>query len=372
MLENEQQPTENVVKHIDRCLSCLACMTTCPSGVNYMHLIDQARTYIEDNYNRPVMDKIIRVALAFLLPRPALIKISIYLSQLTKPLHKFLPEKLRIMAGFSNNMSVRTNKKISTVHKSGNKKVGLLLGCVQQAVDDRINTATISLLEKLNYEVICLYETSCCGAIEHHLGKEILSHSRIKNNVQAWMQQFENNKLEAIVVNASGCGTMIKDYGYLLRDDELLADAAKMISEKTLDISEFLMQADLSDLSIENKQLKVAYQNPCSMQHGQKIIHQPVNLLEKFGFKVETIPEDHMCCGSAGTYNLLQPKLADELGKRKAANIQSVNPDVIATGNLGCKLQLKNYSDIPIIHTVELLDWASGGNIPPSLADVEI
>jgi len=137
-----------------------------------------------------------------------------------------------------------------------------------------------------------------------------------------------------------------------------------MISDKTLDISEFLMKADLNDLTLDNKNLTVAYQNPCSMQHGQKISIQPIKLLEMFGFNVKSIPEDQMCCGSAGTYNLLQPELAHELGKRKAGNIKSVNPDVIATGNLGCMLQIKNYSDIPIMHTVELLDWASGGTTP--------
>ncbi len=371
MLENNRSPTDKVVKHIDRCLSCLSCMTTCPADVNYMHLVDHARRHIEKHYRRPLFDRALRALLAIILPRPSLFKWMVRLSHTSKAIHWLLPKRLKVMTDMVQTIKVKQNilsKNYYTANKNTTARVGLLAGCVQQAIDNNINQATIQLLTRLGYDVFLLKNTSCCGAIEHHLGKAVQTEKRIKDNVKNWTRLIDAQGLDKIIINASGCGTMVKDYAYLLRDDNTLSAEASLISAKTMDITEFVAQCDVNKLSFcPNNTLTVAYHSACSMQHGQQITSQPIDLLEKFGFQVKTIPEGHMCCGSAGTYNLLQPELASQLGRRKADNIKTVKADIVATGNLGCMTQMETYLDLPIVHTVELLDWASGGNKPISL-----
>lgn len=372
MLENNRSPTDKVVKHIDRCLSCLSCMTTCPADVNYMHLLAHGRHYIEKHYRRPLLDRSIRALLATTMPRPGLFKWIVRLSHISKAAHWLLPKRLKVIVDQAQTIKVKQNKlpeKSFTPKKNTIATVGLLAGCVQQTIDNNINQATIGLLTRLGYEVFILKDTSCCGAIEHHLGKATQTEKRIKDNVKNWTRLIDAQSLDKIIINASGCGTMVKDYAYLLRDDKSLSVEANLISVKAMDITEFVAQCDVNRLSFRpNNTLTVAYHNPCSMQHGQQIISQPIDLLEKFGFQVKIIPEGHMCCGSAGTYNLLQPELADQLGRRKADNINTVKADIVATGNLGCITQMETYLNLPIVHTVELLDWASGGNKPASLS----
>lgn len=371
MLENNRSPTKKVVKHIDRCLSCLSCMTTCPADVNYMHLVDHARRHIEKHYRRPLFDRALRALLAIILPRPSLFKWMVHLSHTSKAIHWLLPKRLKVMTDMVQTIKVKQNilsKNYYTANKNTTARVGLLAGCVQQAIDNNINQATIQLLTRLGCDVFLLKNTSCCGAIEHHLGKAAQTEKRIKNNVKNWTRLIDAQGLDKIIINASGCGTMVKDYAYLLRDDNTLSAEASLISAKTMDITEFVAQCDVNKLSFRpNKTLTVAYHSACSMQHGQQITSQPIDLLEKFGFQVKTIPEGHMCCGSAGTYNLLQPELAGQLGRRKADNIKTVKADIVATGNLGCMTQMQTYLDLPIVHTVELLDWASGGTKPIAL-----
>jgi len=372
MLENNRVPSENVVKHIDRCLSCLACVSSCPSDVNYMHLIDHARGYIEKNFRRSLYARCIRSLLALVLPVPKYFRLILVLAKIANVFRRFLPQQLNEMTQLARTNNVPNSPGLQSGFFSAEGrlkgKVGLIPGCVQQVIGNHINKSTVQLLNRLGYDVHMLVESQCCGAIEHHLGKVRLTAKRIENNVTNWLKKIEQHDLDAIVINASGCGTMVKDYHYLLRENASLCNAANIISSKARDITEFIATCNMDNLSLRTSlNMTVAYHSACSLQHGQKISHQPVALLEKFGFKVIDIPESHMCCGSAGTYNLLQADLANQLGQRKAVNINSVKADVVASGNLGCINQLENYLEIPIVHTVELLDWACGGEQPARL-----
>ena len=364
LFEQELTPTKKVVKHIDRCLSCLSCMTTCPSSVNYMHLVDEGRAYIEKKFKRPLPDRLFRRLLAFTLPHPDRLRLLLILAGLLSPVRQLLPARFRNALKLSS-PAARTRIKPRTINrdKTG-KAVGLVAGCVQQVIGGDINSASIRLLERLGWRVHLLSEPACCGAIEHHLGKTALAQKRFRQNIIDWIKQVDEFGLEALIVNASGCGTMLKDYGHLFRHDETLAADAARISGMSLDIAEFLSGQQPVTGNPELKHIRVAYQSPCSMQHGQKIDAQPQGLLKHAGFTVQELPEKYMCCGSAGTYNLLQTDIATELGKRKAVNIEQVNVDVVASGNLGCMVHLRQYTGVPFVHTAELLDWATGGPKP--------
>jgi glycolate oxidase iron-sulfur subunit len=251
------------------------------------------------------------------------------------------------------------------------KRVLLLAGCVQQVLAARINDSTIRLLTRLGCDVVVADGAGCCGALTHHLGKEDQAHAAAKANVRAWIREIDGDgpdSIDAIVINASGCGTTVKDYGFMLRNDAALADDAARVSGLTRDISEFL--ADLDALPAPRETgLKVTYHSACSLQHGQKVTVAPKSLLTAAGFTVVEPLESHLCCGSAGTYNMLQPAIANRLRDRKAANIARTAPDVVATGNIGCMMQLQDAIDAPVVHTVELIDWATGGPRPAGLPE---
>jgi glycolate dehydrogenase iron-sulfur subunit len=367
MLESESTPTREVVKHVDRCLSCLSCTTTCPSGVDYMHLIDHGRTYIEQHHKRSFADTLLRQLLSYLLPSPFRFRCSLLMSKLARPLASFLPAPLRAAVRLSWQGKPDTDNEVLKASYLADGKsrgrVGLLPGCAQQVVANEINSASIRLLNRFGFDVHVLNDTDCCAAIEQHLGKTDRANNRVKKNLQGWASILPD--LDALIINASGCGTMIKDYAHLMKDNNALADLAKEVSNKTRDICEFFAQhkLDINHIKFADTYM-IAYQNPCSMQHGQKISQQPVQLLRAFGFNTTVIPEAHLCCGSAGTYNILQADMAEQLGKRKADNIHSTQAHIIASGNLGCILQLRQYCELPIVHTVQLLDWASGGPKP--------
>ena len=368
LLERQAAPSAEVVKHIDRCLSCLSCMTTCPSGVNYMHLVDAGRGYIEDKFRRPLAERLLRWLLASTLPYPARFRWLLNLSRLLTPARQLLPGRLRsaLKLRFPT-APARTRPRSENRQRSG-KAVGLIAGCVQQVTGSHVNAATARLLERHGWRVHLLTKPACCGAIEHHLGKTALAQRRFRNNIAAWTERIDELGLEALIVNASGCGTMLKDYGHLFRDDAALASAAGSISAMTHDIAEFLPDYrganGNNERRNERRQLRVAYHSPCSMQHGQKVDRQPLTLLEQAGFTVQELPEKYMCCGSAGTYNILQPDIAAELGQRKAAHIDQANVHLVASGNLACMMHLRQFTGIPFVHTAELLDWATGGPKP--------
>ena len=371
MLENEKKPTSNVVKHIDRCLSCYSCMTTCPAGVNYMHLIDHGRKYIEKNYERPFFDRIIRNFLSIILPDSKLFKLSIFLAKLVKPLNFLFPLRIKSMIDLMPTSFPKKVLKTKEIYKTKNKKkiarVALLTGCVQKEISPQINESTIRILNRHGVEVIVPKKVRCCGSLNHHLGKNDDAHQDFINNINVWYDEYLKGNLDAILSNTSGCGTTMKDYGFIFRDNKKMKKKAKKISELTKDVSEYLSENLNLKFKNKEKKFRIAYHSACSMQHGQKIHSQPINLLEKTKNEVLEIPEGHICCGSAGTYNILQAKIANQLLKNKIKNIESLNPQIISTGNIGCITQISHGTDIPILHTIELLDWYTGGPKPKIL-----
>ncbi len=369
MLENERVPDEKTVKHIDRCLSCLACMTTCPSGVHYMHLVDHAREYIESNYKRPLTDRILRWVLAQILPYPMRFRWALIGAKLGRPFRFLMPDaRLRAMLDMAPKHipPVSRNDDPQSFAPNGDRKkrVALMTGCAQKALNTDINDATIRLLTRLGCEVVVAEGVGCCGALTHHMGKSRESHAAAAANIKAWMREMDCDGLDAIVINTSGCGTTVKDYGHMFRNDPLAEDAAR-VSGIAMDISELVMQLDLPEG--HRQDLTVAYHAACSLQHGQKIKTYPKDLLKRAGFKVVEPADSHLCCGSAGTYNLMQPEISGQLKQRKVKTLEAKKPDLIAAGNIGCMMQIGSGTQLPVVHTVELLDWATGGPRPPSL-----
>jgi glycolate oxidase iron-sulfur subunit len=374
MLEGGGPATDAVVTHVDRCLSCLSCMTTCPSGVHYMHLVDYARQHIEETYQRPLLDKALRRGLATILPRPKLFRLALALGRFGRGLGigHLLRGRFKAMIDLlpAQVPAAAATDRPGVFPAIGKKRgrVALLAGCAQQVLRPQINAATIRLLNRLGIEVVVVAEVGCCGSLTHHMGLQEAAHDAAKGNIAAWHQELTDHGLDAIIVTASGCGTTIKDYGFMFRGELTWRDRAEQISSLACDISEYLDRLDLSAAKVPP--LRVAYHAACSLQHGQKLRDLPAGLLRKVGFEVVDIPEGHICCGSAGTYNMLQPELSAGLRQRKADNIASVSPQLIATGNIGCLQQLAPAVQVPIVHTVELLDWALGGPQPDELANL--
>jgi glycolate oxidase iron-sulfur subunit len=370
MLENERQPTAEVVKHVDRCLSCLSCMTTCPSGVNYMHLVDHARAYIEQHHRRPLHERLLRNVLAAVLPHPRRFRVALALARLTRPAAPAIDRfpALRPLAAMLALAPTEARQLPSSEASSATAargRVALLQGCAEPVLRPEIRDATVRLLNRVGYDVTFAAGEGCCGALVHHMGKEAAGLEAARRNVDAWMREIEAGGLDAIVVTASGCGTTIKDYGFMLRSDPGYADKAARVSALAKDISELLAEADLP--AGDGRGLTVAYHAACSLQHGQKVTEAPRRLLAGAGYLVRTPIEQHLCCGSAGTYNILQPAIAGQLGDRKVANLARLNADVIATGNIGCAMQIGARAATPVVHTVELLDWATGGPEPRAI-----
>ncbi|WP_264211380.1 glycolate oxidase subunit GlcF [Leisingera thetidis] len=369
MLENERVPDAKTVKHIDRCLSCLACMTTCPSGVHYMHLVDHARAYIEEHYDRPWSDKALRWLLARVLPYPGRFRLALLGAKFAKPFKGLLPDaRLRAMLEMAPQTippaSRNDNPQSFAAAAPRRKRVALMTGCAQKALNTDINDATIRLLTRLGCEVVVARGAGCCGALTHHMGRAAESHAAAEKNIRAWAAEMDGQGLDAIVINTSGCGTTVKDYGHMFRNAPLAADAVR-ISGIAMDVSELLMQLELPEGA--DKGLTVAYHAACSLQHGQQIKTHPKTLLKRAGFKVVEPADSHLCCGSAGTYNLMQPEISAELKARKVKTLEAKQPDLIAAGNIGCMMQIGSGTEVPIVHTVELLDWATGGPQPPAL-----
>src|SRR5437763_11862297 len=362
---------DETVKHIDRCLSCLACMTTCPSGVHYMHLVDHGRRHIEAHYRRPWPERLFRHWLGRVLTRPALLRVALHGARQAKPFAALLPKKLRPLVGLAPSAipaaSDVDRPQIFAAEGERRMRVALLPGCAQQVWAPAINEATIRLLTRHGVEVVVAPGSGCCGALLHHLGDAAPALALARANIDAWQQARAEGGLDAIVANASGCGTMLKDYGFLLRTDPAYAEKAAEIIALARDVSEVIAELGLRSSDTVSG-LRVAYHSACSLQHGQQIHGEPKALLAAAGFEVVEVPEGHLCCGSAGTYNLLQPELAAALRDRKPANIALTRADLVAAGNIGCITQLAGDAPVPIVHTVELLDWASGGPTPPAVA----
>lgn len=370
MLENNRVPDARTVKHIDRCLSCLACMTTCPSGVHYMHLVDQARAYIERRYKRPLGDRALRWVLARILPYPKRFRVALLGAKIARPFKGLIPDpRLRAMLEMAPKVippvSRNDDPQSFTAQSPRKMRVALMTGCAQKALNTNINDATIRLLTRLGCEVVVARDAGCCGALTHHMGKVDESHSSAERNIRAWVTEMDGEGLDAIVINTSGCGTTVKDYGHMFRNGPLADDAAR-VSAIAKDVSEVLTRLDLPERM--DTGLTVAYHAACSLQHGQKITTAPKTLLKRAGFTVVEPADSHLCCGSAGTYNLMQPEISEQLKARKIRTLEARSPDIIAAGNIGCMMQIGSGTEVPILHSVELLDWATGGPRPPALS----
>ncbi len=369
MLETGRAADARVVKHIDRCLSCLSCMTTCPSGVHYMHLVDHARAHIEATYKRPFTDRALRFVLAKVLPYPMRFRVALLLAKIGKPFARLIPDA-RVEA-----MLDMVPKRVPPVSRNDDPqsfapmgvrkmRVALMTGCAQKALNTDINDATIRLLRRLGCEVVIPAGMGCCGALTHHMGREDEAHGFAARNIRAFVAEVDGAGLDAIVINTSGCGTTVKDYGHMFRNDALAGDAAR-VAGLACDISELLARIGLPEGAA--KGMRVAYHAACSLQHGQQVKSAPKDLLKRVGFEVVEPADSHLCCGSAGTYNLLQPAISKELKARKVRTLEAKGPDVISAGNIGCMMQIGSGTGVPVVHTVELLDWATGGPKPRAL-----
>ncbi|MEQ8507173.1 MAG: glycolate oxidase subunit GlcF [Rhodospirillales bacterium] len=372
LLEEGAKPTEQHVTHIDRCLTCLSCMTTCPASVDYMHLVDDARAKIERDYKRPLMDRLLRGLLPLVLPYPDRFRVMLLGAWLAKPFARIVPGRLGAMLGLApKRIHAPTDMDRPQVFKAEGamkKRVALMTGCAQKVLNPAINEATVRLLTRHGCEVVVADGQGCCGALVHHIGKEDQSHAQAQANIEAWERaEATHGQIDAVVINASGCGTTVKDYGWMLRRDDAWAARAKAISDKTKDITEVMVDLGLNPAADTGTKPVVAYHSACSMQHGQKLARPPKELLAQAGFEVREPAESHLCCGSAGTYNMMQPEISGRLKDRKAANLDRTKADVMATGNIGCMVQLEDAVGMPVVHTVELLDWATGGPKPAGL-----
>jgi glycolate oxidase iron-sulfur subunit len=379
MLEAGRPATEEVVRHVDRCLSCLACMTTCPSGVHYMHLVDHGRRYIEETYRRPWHERALRALLGAVLPRPVVFRLALVAARLGRPLVPLIPastqfgRRVRAMLTLvPERLPARSTLETPQIHRAQGERrarVALLAGCAQQVLAPQINEATIRLLTRLGVEVVVAHGSGCCGALTHHMGQHTAAMSSARANIEAWSREIDDAGLDAIVVNTSGCGTMVKDYGFMFRSEPAPAKRrAEEVSALACDVSEFLARFGYAPTR-ERPDLTVAYHSACSLQHGQQVTDEPKALLRHAGFAVVEPVEPHICCGSAGTYNLLQPEIAERLRERKLGNLRATGADLIAAGNIGCITQLDG-GGIPIVHTIELLDWMAGGPRPAALAEL--
>ena len=371
MLERGGPVDAETVTHIDRCLSCLACMTTCPSGVNYMHLVDHGRRHIAAHYRRPWPERLLRYWLGRVLTRPGLLRQALYGARLAKPFAGLAPRSLRPLLALAPDKvpTASPTDRPQVFPASGDRRlrVALLPGCAQQVLAPVINAATVRLLTRHGCEVVVASGSGCCGALPHHLGEQAPALALARANIAAWEVVRAAGELDAIVANASGCGTMLKDYGFLFRSDPGHAEPAAQIAGLARDVTEVMAALGLQT-AVALPALRVAYHSACSLQHGQQVEREPKALLAAAGFEVAEVPEGHLCCGSAGTYNLLQPQLAAALRDRKLANIALTRADVVAAGNVGCITQLAGDARLPVVHTVELLDWATGGPMPQALA----
>ena len=376
MLENGGKPSKATTGFLDNCLTCLSCMTTCPSGVDYVHLIDMARARINKTAKRKFSDRLMRSVLANLLPYPGRMKTAMTLGQLSKPLRSTF-EKMGLVS-IANMLDALPQSRASAVSYKQRtpakgkrkKRVALLPGCTNDLIRPAINEATIALLTRMGIEVVVPPGLGCCGAIEHHLGEQAKAISSARRNVDVLSKFHDEMPLDAIIITASGCGSMLKDYAHLLRNEAGYAQRAKDIASLTHDVTQVLASTKIT-APRQWSNIKVAYHSACSLEHGQRVIKEPRTLLKNAGYTVMEIEEGHLCCGSAGTYSLLQPMISKTLRTRKIDNIDRLEPDIIAAGNIGCINHMAAATKTPIVHTIELLNWAYGGDCPSELKHLE-
>lgn len=370
MFEDGRPADARVARHIDRCLGCLACTTTCPSGVDYAHLLEQARDHVEATFRRPLADRLLRAILPRILTRPGRFRLALIAARMARPIKRLFPRRgalapLRAMLEMAPDPLPQPLAKAPLPAHA--RQVVLMQGCAQSVLDPGINAATIRLLDRLGIGVMPIGGEGCCGALPQHMGQAEMARALARTNIALWDAALDRGA-EAVLVTASGCGSSVKDWGHLFQDDPAWAPRAARVAAACRDITEFLAAQTLP-APRALPPLTVAYHAACSLQHGQKITAPPKALLALAGFRVVEPAESHLCCGSAGTYNLLQPEIAGQLGARKAAALTRTGADLVAAGNIGCLTQIAAHAGLPVVHTVELLDWALGGPVPNALRD---
>lgn len=340
-----KEVTRKTQTHLDRCLTCRSCETTCPSGVQYGRLVDIGRHIVEQEVERSVGEKIIRKSLRTVIPNTALFSTLLFVGRLFKPvlpatLKNKIPEKQNITAW------------PETTHS---RKMLVLDGCVQPVTAPNTNAATARVLDKLGIQLLRASNAGCCGAVSHHLSAHEEGLDFMRRNIDSWWPYVEQG-VEAIVMTASGCGVVVKDYGSLLKHDKAYAEKAEKISSLAKDLSEILVDEDLSVFSNIGKQQKIAFHSPCTLQHGQKVTNIVEAMLTSAGYQVSNVVDSHLCCGSSGTYSILQSELSQQLLTNKLQSLQVESPDVIATANIGCQMHMATKADVPVKHWIELLD----------------
>jgi glycolate oxidase iron-sulfur subunit len=358
MLEADTAPSPETVRHLDRCLSCLGCRTACPSGVNYPRLIDTARAHIETHYRRPLGERLLRWLIANVLTRPDIARTMLLLAKWTAPFSFLLPGRLRGMARKGAAMQAHHGNTDTIVAPPGAKRIALMPGCVQKALAPQIDEAVARLLARRGVALIPMESAGCCGSLSHHLGREEEAKTWAKRAIESVERASD---VEAVLISATGCASHLKDLPNLFAGDRAWQKRAERFAAKVKDFSELVSPRGAE----QPHRLRVAYHAPCSLQHGLRLAGLNETLLTAAGFDVLAIPEGHLCCGSAGSYSILQPALANALRERKLANIAVTEPDVIATANIGCLEHLSGGT--PIVHVAELLDWAEGGPKPAAL-----
>lgn len=338
--------TEKTQLHLDRCLTCRACETTCPSGVNYGRLLDLGREQVEKQVSRPLLEQIKRAALRKVLPYPQRFSPLLKLARLTSPL---LPQTLKKLIP----QPSLSNENLNYTVIPQQRWMLVLEGCVQSNLAPNINKAAAKVLQQLGISLITAPTAGCCGALSYHLTAVEDGLDFARRNIDAWLPYLEKG-VEGIVITASGCGVMVKDYGELLKEDMNYAEKGRRVSAATRDIVEIVAAEDLSLLNLNHSD-KISVQSPCTLQHGQKLQGTVEAVLQSLGFTINPVADGHLCCGSAGTYSLLQPELSDRLGENKIAALEKSQPDVIATANIGCLKHLENKTDIPVRHWIEIV-----------------
>ncbi len=339
-----KEATQSTQLHLDRCLTCRNCETTCPSGVKYSRLLDIGRKHIEAKTPRPFKERLLRKLLLTVLPYEKRFTPLLKAGQLFKPL---TPKSIR-------KKIPRRTVKGSLPTSSHSRRMLILGGCVQPALSPDINTATARVLDKLGISLIQEKNAVCCGAVSQHLSEEEEARLFMKKNIDAWWPEIESGA-EAIVMTASGCGSMVKEYGHHLNDDPDYAQKAQRVSELCKDISEIIINEDYTKLVPANKS-KISWHPPCTLQHGQKVTGVVEKILGACGYELIPVIDSHLCCGSAGTYSILQPEISMKLQQNKIDNLTANKPDMIVTGNIGCQTHLQEVSDIPVVHWIHLLD----------------
>ncbi len=360
MLEQGGAPSAETVLHVDRCLSCLACRTACPSSVDYARLVDTARAHIETHYRRPLGERLLRRLIATVMTRPALASVMLGAARMFAPLARALPGRLGHLAQMGLTIDPTPPRSIPPRVQDDARRVALLPGCVQAAIAPEIDRAAARVLARRGFELVPLAGAGCCGALDHHMGRLEPSKRWVRRLIEAFERAHDAERFEAVMISATGCEAHLKDCAHLFKGDPVWEPRAKAFAAMLRDFSELATPRQ----AWPPQPLRVAWHAACSSQNGLSLGDKPQTLLRTAGFDVVPIPEGHLCCGAGGAYSILEPEIAGALRARKLANIESLKPDAIATGNVGCLNHLAGADAPPVVHLAELIDWVEGGATP--------